>query len=595
MPRVWENILLVAGAAFCLAVPRVGCCFERYSFEQRYLVIPDRYMKDRCFIKSGDEWHCFMIAGNDSAIDWHIAGNEVSFAHASTKDFRHWTIHHDILGIGTGKWDERNIWAPDIITWEDGFRIYYTGVDSSIVQRMGIAEGFDMFAWRPSSLNPIYHPDTVWYDWGEGRWSNCRDPDIFRIADTLHVLHTVSTKEGLGAVDHAVSVDGLAWTDRGPIFVNDTEAVLESVQLIERGGYWYLFFNEYEVLGVSVMRASGMYGPWSKDSRRIVSLGQAQEIFGDQPATLIARHKSYRDLDRIGYVLKVDSLLWDDEEYPYIGEDESLWEDWSPLRLDDSDPRFGETGFEVFSTDSAFAYQPTFGENPAYRWEPVEIGPAGNSWLGTRERYRGPMTDTEQGGLVGDQAVGGIRSRDFKITGTEISFLIGGTNDAERIFLSLCDSRTHDAIFTETGTGFEQLEPRSWSTDSLYGRQVYLKIVDASNEGHLNLDEIAESGTHEPPADIPFAGYLFDPYPNPFRSDTNIILRVDRDSHISVAVHDAAGRLVDRVFEGTVPVGFKRFLWDGLGERGQSVACGVYFFRVESEGLARSKKIIRVK
>jgi hypothetical protein len=593
LTRLREDVLMITVAV--VLIPLGACGFEHFSFDQRYLIIPDRYMKDRCFIKSDDEWHCFMIAGNDSAIDWHVPGNEVSFAHASTKDFKHWEVHPDILGIGTGKWDERNIWAPDIITWDSGFLIYYTGVDSNIVQQMGIAESADLFDWRPSSLNPIYHPDTTLYDWGEGRWSNCRDPDIFRISDIVHVLHTVSTKEGLGAVDHAVSIDGLDWADEGPIFVNDSEAVLESVQLIERNGEWYLFFNEYRVPGVSVMRAGSMYGPWSKESRRIVFLGGAQEIFGDRPATLIARHKSYRDVDGVRYVLKVDSLLWDAEGYPYIGGDETLWEDWSPLGLDDPDPLFGEKGFEVFSTDSAFAYQPTFGENPAYRWELVEIGPMGNSWIGTRERYQGPLTDTERGGLVGDQAVGGIRSRDFRITGKEMSFLIGGTDDAERIFLALCDSHTHAEIFTETGTGFEHLEPRSWNTDSLYGRMVYLKIVDASPEGHLNLDEIAESGTQEPPADLPFAGYLFDPYPNPSGTDTNIVLRMDRDAQVSVAVHDAAGRLIDRLFEGRVPMGFRRFSWDGLGDRGRPVACGVYFLRVESGGQARSKKVIRVK
>jgi hypothetical protein len=590
-----NNALHAMAGMIILAVAGAASGLERFSFDQRYLVIPDRYMKDRCFVKSAGEWHCFMIAGNDSAIDWRVPGNEISFAHASTMDFKHWTIHPDILGIGTGTWDERNIWAPDIIPWGRGFRIFYTGVDSSIVQQMGLAESPDLFDWRPYPLNPIYRPDTLLFDWREGRWSNCRDPDIFRIADTLHVLHTVSTKDGFGAVDHAVSIDGLDWIDRGPIFVNDSDSVLESVQLIERNDDWYLFFNEYGVLGVSVIRSPSMNGPWDKDSRRVIGVGQAQEIFGDQPGTLISRHKSYRSGDTLGYVMKVDSLFWDEDGDPYIGEDESLWEDWSPIRLDDPDPGFGETGFEIFAEDSAFAYQPTFGENPTFRVEPEEVGVVGNSWIGTRERYRGPLTDTEEGGLVGDQAVGGIRSRDFCITGVEITFLIGGTNDPEGIYIALCDSRTHAAVFRETGTGFERLERRVWETDSLYGRMVYLKIVDASPEGHLNLDEIAEGGTHEPPADLPFAGYLFDPYPNPFGTDTNIVLRMDRDADVTVAVHDAAGNVINRLFDGRVPMGFKRFFWDGLNERGRSVACGVYFLRVESDGQARSKKMVRVR
>ncbi|MCK4236253.1 MAG: hypothetical protein KAX38_03980, partial [Candidatus Krumholzibacteria bacterium] len=144
--------------------------------------------------------------------------------------------------------------------------------------------------------------------------------------------------------------------------------------------------------GVSVIRAPSISGPWIKGERKIISLGQAQEIFGDLPNTLISRHKSYRANDTLRYVAKVDSLLWDSDGFLYIGTDETLWEDWSPLRLDDRDPCFGEAGFEVFSTDSSFAYQPTFGENPSFRGEPLWVGVVGNSWIGTRERYRGPLT-----------------------------------------------------------------------------------------------------------------------------------------------------------------------------------------------------------
>ena len=124
-------------------------------------------MKDRCFVKRGDEWHCFMIIGSDSVIDWRAPGNEVSFAHASTEDFRRWTIHPDVLGIGTADWDARNIWAPDIVAGEDGYRMYYTGVDSSIVQRMGMAESVDLFDWRLHPSNPMYRPDTALFDYYE--------------------------------------------------------------------------------------------------------------------------------------------------------------------------------------------------------------------------------------------------------------------------------------------------------------------------------------------------------------------------------------------------------------------------------------------
>ncbi len=589
------SAILAASTLLCAAASHCAETFARFSFDQRYLAIPGRYTKDRCFVKRGGEWHCFMIAGNDSAMDWRVPGNEVSFAHASTRDFRHWTMHPDVLGIGTGAWDERNIWAPDIVPWGDGYRMYYTGVDSSVAQRMGMAESSNLFEWIAYPSNPIYRPDTALFDWGEGRWSNCRDPDVFRFSDTLHVLLTATTRDGLGAVDHAVSTDGVAWIDRGPLFVNDSWPVLESVQLVEREGRWYLFFNEHGVLGISVVRAESMYGPWRKETRTVVALGQAQEIFGDLPNTLIARHKSYLAGGVYRNVMKIDSLFWDDDGDPHIGEDAAFFEEWSPVDLDDPDPGFGETGGAIFSTDSAFAYQPTFGENPSFRGEPVTVGVVGNSWIGTRERYRGPLTPTEEGGLVGDGAVGGVRSRDFRMAGTEISFLIGGTEDPARIFLALCDSRSHEIIMRETGTGSEALEPRLWRTDSLYGREVYLKIVDASPDGHLNLDEIAERVAPQPVADLPFPGFLFPPYPNPFNAASTVVLRLDRDSRVGADVCGAAGNRIRTVFSGSLRTGFRRFQWDGTDDSGRAAASGVYFFRVEADGRVRSRKFVLVR
>ncbi|UCF04635.1 MAG: T9SS type A sorting domain-containing protein [bacterium] len=591
LPSLYGALLVVL---FLTAIPPNALCLVRFGFEQRYLVIPGRYMKDRCFIKDSGIWHCFMIIGNDSALGWQVPGNEITFAHASTPDFRHWNLHPDILSTGTGEWDERNIWAPDIIRQDGMYRLYYTGVDSSIAQRMGVAESADLFLWQPHPANPIYRPDTSWADWEEGRWSNCRDPDILRIGDSLHCFSTVSVKEGFGAVGQAVSYDGILWFDRGPLFVNDTWAVLESVQLIEHNGFWYLFFNEHGVLGVSVMQASTMEGPWDKATRRVISLGQAQEILGDQPATLISRHKTYRVGEDIKYVMKIDSLRWGEDGYPSIPGDNVLWDEWSPLDLDDPDPLFGEAGFGILETDSAFAYQPTFGENPSFRGEPVRIGHIGNSWIGTREAYRGPLTGTTEGMTVGDEALGGIRSRDFVVEGSEITYFIGGDSDSQNLYVALCDAADHTVLRSETGTGREELEQRSWWVGDLLGMPVYLKIVDASTSGHLNLDEIVEDGccaSHSQP----FPGVVFAPYPNPVSAGLYGAIRLNRPSRLHIELVDVTGRLVRSIYSGEAGIGLTRYFWDGYTDCGHRAASGVYFVYIDAEGVHKSKKVILLR
>jgi hypothetical protein len=590
------RILLLAGLLCLPTLAAPAHALVRFDFEQPYLVIPGRYMKDHSFVRRGDEWHCFMIVGSDDSVRWDYAGNEISFAHASTRDFRRWTIHPDVGSIGTGRWDERNIWAPAVIRWRNRYRMYYTGVDSSIAQRMGLAESPDLFHWRAHPDNPLYRPDTTWADWGEGRWSNCRDPELSVIGGMLYALNSVTAKDGRGAVDVAMSRDGIAWEDLGPLFVSGSSSIPESVQLLRRGSDWYLFYNEENHSGLFYLRAQDPRGPWTEPQRRPLAYGQPSRIFGTPPAGLISRCGRFQDgTGRIRYALRVDSLLWNDAGNPAIGDDGAFWRNWSPVRLDDPDPLFGEAGREILATDRAFLQQPTFGENPSFRGEEAVVGPTGNSWIGTREAYRGPLAGGLPGTAVGDDAVVAVRSRDFPLRGASLSFLIGGDHDPDRLFLAMRDARTHDFLARETGTGRETLEPRTWDTGPLDGRLVYLEIVDASPTGHLNLDEIVEHSARERSPAGPFPGALLDPVPNPFREATAATVRIDRRTPLAVGVYDAAGRLVRRLFSGSATEGLFHFGWDGDCENGSVAAAGTYFLRVEAGGASETAKIVRVR
>jgi hypothetical protein len=596
MTRSWAKrglIILAAGACF-LAAAGPAAALVRFDFEQRYLVIPHRYVKDRCFVKQGDEWHCFMIIGNDSALGWRVPGNEVTFAHASTRDFRHWTMHPNVLHAGTGSWDSRNIWAPHIIPWGDGYRMYYTGVDGTVTQTMGMAESPDLFDWQTCSANPLHHPDTTWSNWQPGQWANCRDPYVFRSGDSLFALNTASTNSGRGAVDLASSMDGVSWTDQAPLFVNNADSVLESLQLVEHAGEWYLFFSEQNVYGFTYLRAPSWRGPWNKKTLLWVAMGQAVELFGDRPGALISRHDGYEVGDRSRYVMKVDSVWWDGTGRPRVGQDSTLWEDWSPLRLDDPDPGFRETGAEIFATDQAFEWQPTFGENPTARGELIPVGAFGNSWIGTREKFKGPLTGTMAGDTVGDVAVGGIRSRDFVVTGNAISLRVGGTDDPEHIYVALCDAVTHEIIHSETGDGSEALRLRVWQMGFLEGRRVYVKIIDASPTGHINVDEIVETSQEVAAADRPGPSGLVSAFPNPFGGSVMLSLGVERAGRLTVDVYNVAGRLAARLYGGRAERGYLQVPWSGLDRRGRRIPAGVYFVRVEAGGVVRSLKLIKL-
>jgi hypothetical protein len=85
-------------------------------------------------------------------------------------------------------------------------------------------------------------------------------------------------------------------------------------------------------------------------------------------------------------------------------------------------------------------------------------------------------------------------------------------------------------------------------------------------------------------------------HPNPFNPKTSIRYDVPVRGNVNLAVYDVTGRLVRTIIEGDPhgPGTYGR-PWDGKNERGQDVAGGVYFARVEVAGETASAKMVLLK
>ena len=81
------------------------------------------------------------------------------------------------------------------------------------------------------------------------------------------------------------------------------------------------------------------------------------------------------------------------------------------------------------------------------------------------------------------------------------------------------------------------------------------------------------------------AGFAWGPpRPNPVRSHVALALRLARAGQATIEVHDAAGRLVRRLFDGPADAGDLRFEWDSRDANGRTVPPGHYFVQAETEG-----------
>ncbi|HMB71448.1 MAG TPA: peptidoglycan DD-metalloendopeptidase family protein [bacterium] len=104
-------------------------------------------------------------------------------------------------------------------------------------------------------------------------------------------------------------------------------------------------------------------------------------------------------------------------------------------------------------------------------------------------------------------------------------------------------------------------------------------------------------GTNAVDAPLVAAGESFELLnrPNPLTRDTEILFRLPDPGNVRVSIHDVSGRLVRRVLDERRPAGAGSVRWNGLGAAGSPVAAGVYFYRLETDGISRTRKMAVVR
>lgn len=98
-------------------------------------------------------------------------------------------------------------------------------------------------------------------------------------------------------------------------------------------------------------------------------------------------------------------------------------------------------------------------------------------------------------------------------------------------------------------------------------------------------------GVEEELSTVPKTFYLSQNYPDPFRSVTRIPYGVPKEAYVTLKVYDLTGREIQTLKDGTVIAGRHTVTWEGRDYRGQRVAPGVYFYRMEAGKYMETKKL----
>jgi len=140
------------------------------------------------------------------------------------------------------------------------------------------------------------------------------------------------------------------------------------------------------------------------------------------------------------------------------------------------------------SKGSAFAFQPTYGDNPTARHRGQPSKHQGNYWIGGFEKR--PRPSDPAGKTQGDGPKGTLTSDSFVIRHPNISFLIGGGCDmsTERVEL-LIDGQV---VSMASGACTETMKRVVWNVSQFHGRSARIRLIDNSSGGwgHINFDDV---------------------------------------------------------------------------------------------------------
>ena len=99
---------------------------------------------------------------------------------------------------------------------------------------------------------------------------------------------------------------------------------------------------------------------------------------------------------------------------------------------------------------------------------------------------------------------------------------------------------------------------------------------------------------------LPDRTALLASYPNPFNQETWIPFQLHAPARVRLTIHDVRGALVREIDLGRRPAGWYRASgraarWDGRGQRGEPLASGVYFARLQAGPAAGVRKMLLLK
>ena len=84
-------------------------------------------------------------------------------------------------------------------------------------------------------------------------------------------------------------------------------------------------------------------------------------------------------------------------------------------------------------------------------------------------------------------------------------------------------------------------------------------------------------------------------YPNPFNPTTTIHYSIPQAGNVELVIYNTAGQKVRSLVNRTQDAAYYKVVWDGRDDSGQSVASGIYFYRLVAGSFSKIEKMTLIK
>jgi len=138
-------------------------------------------------------------------------------------------------------------------------------------------------------------------------------------------------------------------------------------------------------------------------------------------------------------------------------------------------------------------------------------------------------------------------------------------------------------------------------TNVVSGQTYYYVIVaDYGADGiSASSAEVSASlsgvGALNPTAALPDRFALAQNFPNPFNPLTTISYQTPQSATVSLAIYNLFGQKVRTLVSTQQPANYYSVIWNGTNDAGQSVASGIYFYRLEAGDFQAVRKMVFLK